>query len=83
MAGSRRGGSRAIAAEEDTTDRRGDQQQMLTIARSLMGNPRLFLLDELSEGLARRDHDRPWPTASVLDCRSRMLGRRKFLEEVS
>jgi branched-chain amino acid transport system ATP-binding protein len=30
----------------------GGEQQMLTIGRTLMGNPRLILLDEPSEGLA-------------------------------
>lgn len=30
----------------------GGEQQMLTIARTLMGNPRLILLDEPSEGIA-------------------------------
>ena len=30
----------------------GGEQQMLTVARTLMGNPRLILIDEPSEGLA-------------------------------
>jgi branched-chain amino acid transport system ATP-binding protein len=30
----------------------GGEQQLLTIARTLMGNPELILLDEPSEGLA-------------------------------
>ena len=30
----------------------GGEQQMLAIGRSLMGNPRLIMLDEPSEGLA-------------------------------
>jgi branched-chain amino acid transport system ATP-binding protein len=32
----------------------GGEQQMLTIGRTLMGNPSLVLLDEPSEGLAPR-----------------------------
>lgn len=30
----------------------GGEQQMLTVARTLMGNPRVVLLDEPSEGVA-------------------------------
>ena len=32
----------------------GGEQQMLTVARTLMGNPRLVMLDEPSEGIAPR-----------------------------
>ena len=37
---------------DDGNEREDTKQQMLTIARTLMGNPKAILLDEPSEGLA-------------------------------
>jgi branched-chain amino acid transport system ATP-binding protein len=47
----------------------GGEQQMLTICRSLLGNPRVILIDEPTEGLA------PMIVAQVADCIRDMRAR--------
>ena len=50
----------------------GGEQQMLTIARTLMGNPHLVLLDEPSEGLSPKIVEQM--AAAILEMKGRGLG---------
>ena len=44
----------------------GGEQQMLSIGRALMTNPRLLMLDEATEGLAPLLRDEIWATLRVV-----------------
>ena len=50
----------------------GGEQQMLTIARTLMGNPAIILLDEPSEGLAPKIVEQM--ARAILDMKAKGLG---------
>ncbi|MBO0741356.1 MAG: ABC transporter ATP-binding protein [Hyphomicrobiaceae bacterium] len=55
----------------DRLGHRGDQlsggeQQMLAIARALLSNPRLIILDEATEGLAPIVRDEIWKTLALI-----------------
>jgi branched-chain amino acid transport system ATP-binding protein len=44
----------------------GGEQQMLAIARALLGNPRVLILDEATEGLAPLIRDEIWKTIRLV-----------------
>jgi branched-chain amino acid transport system ATP-binding protein len=44
----------------------GGEQQMLAIARALVGNPRVLVLDEATEGLAPLIRDEIWKTVRLV-----------------
>lgn len=63
----------------------GGEQQMLSIARALMTNPRLLILDEATEGLAPLVRQEIWSAISSLKSESRLsiLVIDKTLKELS
>jgi branched-chain amino acid transport system ATP-binding protein len=44
----------------------GGQQQMLSVGRALMTNPRLLILDEATEGLAPRIREQIWSVVNAI-----------------
>ena len=44
----------------------GGEQQMLTIGRALLSNPRIVLIDEATEGLAPKVRDDIWSTLRII-----------------
>ena len=51
----------------------GGEQQMLAIARALMTNPKLLILDEATEGLAPMIREEIWATLRVLKAQGQAI----------
>ncbi len=65
----------ALAARADGmgNELSGGEQQMLAIARALMTNPRLLILDEATEGLAPRIRSEIWQCLEDLKARGQAI----------